>query len=139
MNDPSQQGLAHQASYASLAPAKGGDAPLLGSRPGTPASLSQHYMPQKFAPLSNIRKRGAKPSDYMQLPKRGGGREAFAAGEGRMPDAQDEDYDGVQSGWFGKEGGRSKPSLKWNHFKWILILSNTIVRRIALPHPRRRS
>jgi hypothetical protein len=113
-----------QPSYASLSPSKpggGGDAPLLGpSRPESPAaSLSQHYMPQKFAPLSNIRKR-----THYAVPKRGGGREAFSAGASRMPDARDEDYDGVQ---FGAAAGSGKSRMGWNRFKWILFFANTIV------------
>jgi hypothetical protein len=106
----------------------GADSFTANSRPGS--SLSQHYLPQKFAPLSNIRKRGAKPEHYTPIPKRGGGREAFAAGTSRMPAANDEDYDGVQSGWFGGDGaakGKGGGKLKWNRFKWILLVANTLV------------
>lgn len=67
------------------------------------------------------------------MPKRGGGREAFRSGEARMPGEGDEDYDGMDDmdgGWFGgKEGGRTRPRMRWNRFKWILFLSNIIVSR----------
>ncbi|KAF7330857.1 hypothetical protein MVEN_02425100 [Mycena venus] len=35
-----------------------------------------------------------------------------------MPGQNDEDYDGVTSGWFG--GGKKGRKLRWNKFKWIL-------------------
>lgn len=67
-----------------------------------------------------------------RMPKRGGGRDAFRAHEMRMPNADDEDYDGVDAG-ISKEGrstwrevwGRG---MRWNRFKWSLLVSNTIVR-----------
>jgi hypothetical protein len=107
--------------YGSLSPSRAGgnDTPLL-SRPGTPSSLSQHYLPQKFAPLTNVRRRKGYAADPT-LPKRGGGREAFGAGTARMPDAKDEDYDGVQNG-FGAGGAG-----KWTRFKWILFVANSCV------------
>jgi hypothetical protein len=40
------------------------------------------------------------------MPKRGGGRGAFRSGEARMPAEHDDDHDGINSGWFGKDGGR---------------------------------
>lgn len=101
------------------------DGPGTGSVPGTPASLSVNYLPTKFAPVVGIKRR--KGGD-VHVPKRGGGRDAFRAGEARMPQANDEDYDGVQSGWFGKNGRRAKPKMKWNRFKLILFVANLLVR-----------
>lgn len=70
------------------------------------------------------------------LPKRGGGREAFKSGEARMPGEQDDDYDGINSGWFGgKDGGRTKPRMRWNRFKWILFISNIVVSKVAAGWP----
>jgi hypothetical protein len=90
-------------------------------------SLSVNYVPSKFSPLTNVRRRNK--GGGAALPKNGGGREAFKAGEARMPAAGDEDYDGVQGGWFGgKEGGRTKQRLRWTKFKWILFVANTCVR-----------
>ena len=58
-----------------------------------------------------------------EVPKRGGGREAFRSGEARMPGVGDEDYDGV----IPREGGKTKPRLRWNKFKWTLFAANTLV------------
>ncbi|KAI0251452.1 hypothetical protein BJV78DRAFT_1211721 [Lactifluus subvellereus] len=99
------------------------ESPLLGD----PAlSLSVNYLPTKFsdAVLHNglkNRGRGFQPG-----PKRGGGREAFRSGEARMPGDGDEDYDGLQGSFFGKEGGRTRPRLRWNRFKWTLFFSNLL-------------
>ena len=98
------------------------------SRPGTPTSLSVNYLPSKFAPVQGSVRRRAGKGGPADVPKRGGGREAFHAGEARMPDAGDEDYDGVQGAWFGKEGGQTKQRLKWTRFKWILFVANLLVR-----------
>jgi len=67
------------------------------------------------------------------IPKRGGGREAFKSGEARMPGEGDDDYDGVNSGWFGgAAGGRPKPRMRWNRFKWILFVSNILLTSYSL-------
>jgi len=97
------------------------ESPLLGD---PSLSLSVNYLPTKFsdAVLHNglkNRGRGFQPG-----PKRGGGREAFRSGEARMPGDGDEDYDGLQGSLFGKEGGRTRPRLRWNRFKWTLFFSN---------------
>jgi hypothetical protein len=57
------------------------------------------------------------------VPKRGGGREAFRPGEARMPGPGDEDYDGVMP----RHGSKTRPRLRWNRFKWVLFLSNSLV------------
>ena len=91
-------------------------------------SLSVNYLPSKFASglLSPgaIRRRGKS-----DLPKRGGGREAFKSNEPRMPAEEDEDYDGMSGGWFGgKDGGHTRPRMRWNRFKWTLFVANVCVR-----------
>jgi hypothetical protein len=105
------------------------DSPLLGE---TPLSRSVNYLPRKFsdAVLYNGLKNRGKGSQLG--PKCGGGREAFRSGEARMPGEGDDDYDGVQGGLFGKEGGRTRPRLRWNKFKWSLFFSNLLV---SAPYP----
>jgi hypothetical protein len=98
---------------------------------GTPVSLSVNYLPSKFsntllAPGS--RKRKGKGGIDPLLPKRGGGVEAFRSGEARMPGENDVDYDGLSGGLFGgKEGGHTRPRLRWNKFKWTLFVANAVV------------
>lgn len=87
-------------------------------------NLSVSYLPSKFSrPLSpGISYRKAnKGASINNIIKRGGGRDAFATGASRMPGNGDEDYDGVVPGKRGK--------LHWNRFKWILLCTNTLVRR----------
>lgn len=95
-------------------------------------SLSVNYLPTKFsdAVLYNGLKNRGKAFDLG--PKRGGGREAFRSGEARMPGDGDEDYDGIQGSFFTKEGGRTKPRLRWNGFKWTLFFSNFLVSILSL-------
>lgn len=88
------------------------------------ASLSINYLPNKFSEnIVTNRRKGAKGWEGV-IPKQGGGREAFRSNESRMPGEGDDDYDG---GWFGKEGGRTRPRLRWNRFKWTLFVSNIIL------------
>lgn len=95
-------------------------------------SLSVNYLPTKFsdAVLYNGLKNRGKA--FPLGPKRGGGREAFRSGEARMPGDGDEDYDGIQGSFFSKEGGRTKPRLRWNGFKWTLFFSNFLVSILSL-------
>ena len=94
-------------------------------------SLSVNYLPSKFSrphsPGVSYRKANSKNGG---LVKRGGGRDAFAAGASRMPGNNDEDYDGVAvDGWFQQNNGKGKkPRLRWNRFKWVLFFTNTMVR-----------
>jgi len=100
------------------------ESPLL--RPSSVHSLSINYLPSKFSDAvlyNGIKNRGKTVN---LGPKRGGGREAFRSGEARMPGEGDEDYDGVQGSFFGKEGGRTRPRLRWNKFKWALFVSNLL-------------
>ncbi|TDL17493.1 hypothetical protein BD410DRAFT_549786 [Rickenella mellea] len=116
--------------------------PLASSEASGPVSLSVNYLPHKFSgplPGGIHRRKTGKGGDVgggPVIPKRGGGREAFRSGEARMPGEGDEDYDGVTSGWFGgKAGGKAKPRLRWNRFKWILFSMNlclTVYSLVAL-------
>lgn len=102
--------------------------PGLNASTSSPLSLSVNYLPTKFSrPLSpsGIHKRkNVKGAHTSVLPKQGGGREAFKSGEARMPGDGDEDYDGVNGGFFGGKKGRR---LRWNKFKIILFAMNTCV------------
>ncbi|KAL0957011.1 hypothetical protein HGRIS_003112 [Hohenbuehelia grisea] len=99
-------------------------------------SLSVNYLPSKFSNAlltGGARKRKGGKGIDPSLPKMGGGVEAFRHGEARMPGENDEDYDGVTSGWFGgKEGGRTKPKMRWNKFKWLLFCANLLLFAYAL-------
>lgn len=88
-------------------------------------SLSVNYLPNKFGGQLVSRKRN--PTGIAGVPKRGGGREAFRADEARMPGNGEEDYDGVQSTWFGDKHPTKKPVLRWTKFKWILFFANVLV------------
>ncbi|GLB43775.1 putative tetraspanin tsp2 [Lyophyllum shimeji] len=103
---------------------------------GDNVSLTVNYLPSKFSSTllapggSSIRKRtGWKNGLDPIVPKRGGGVEAFRSGEARMPGTGDDDYDGVQGGWFGgKNGATAAPRrLRWNRFKWILFFANLLL------------
>lgn len=104
-------------------------------RSNSNVSLAANYIPTKFSNTllsPGPRKRKGKGLD-IAVPKRGGGVEAFRSGEARMPNQNDEDYDGVSSGWFGGGGPKSSTKrLRWNRFKWTLIFSNAVV---SLPLP----
>lgn len=106
------------------------NSPYLGAQ--SSLSLSVNYLPSKFsdAVLYNGLKNRGKA--FHPGPKRGGGREAFRSGEARMPGDGDEDYDGIQGSFFTKEGGRTKPRLRWNGFKWTLFFSNFLVSILSL-------
>jgi len=98
---------------------------------GSDASLSINYIPTKFsASLLNggsARRRKGKTGEVIDpdMPKRGGGVEAFRSGEARMPGESDEDYDGVTGGWLG--GGPKPRKLRWNKFKWTLFFANVVL------------
>jgi len=133
---------------------------------GSSVSLSAHYIPTKFSSgvlvasdsamssgtftsrrrqtPTHSRRRSKRVEDGPEVPKMGGGVDAFRSGEARIPGAGDEDSDSdlretQSSRWFGPclgnktqaNGGRQ---LRWNKFKWALFISNTIVRR-PMPLP----
>ena len=123
--EPPSAPFASNASNASMrSSSPRNESPLLGE---VTLSRSVNYLPTKFsdAVLYNGLKNRGKGTQLG--PKRGGGREAFRSGEARMPGEGDDDYDGVQGGIFGKEGGRTRPRLRWNKFKWSLFVSNLLV------------
>jgi hypothetical protein len=126
--DPPNVPFAPSPRMSAISLSPGNSTPLLTARGDTPVSLSVNYLPSKFStalvtPGVGRRRKGGPP-----MPKRGGGREAFKSGEARMPGDGDDDYDGINSGWFGgKAGGRTKPRMRWNRFKWILFVSNILV------------
>lgn len=105
-------------------------------------SLSINYLPKKFSssmlnPVgSGARRRkvaaamnGKKGAGGLQIPKMGGGVEAFKSGEARMASEGDDDYDGVnikRGSWFpGAEPGSRK--MRWTRFKWTLFVANLVV------------
>jgi len=50
-----------------------------------------------------------------------------------MPGEGDDDYDGVNSGWFGgTAAGQPKRRMHWNRFKWILFIGNILLTGYAL-------
>ncbi|KAG6819857.1 hypothetical protein H0H93_007943 [Arthromyces matolae] len=90
-------------------------------------SLTVNYLPHKFSNTllsPGPRKRKGK-NGTPRVPKRGGGVEAFRSGEARVAGENDEDYDGVSGDFFGAQRGTKK--LRWNKFKWVLFVSNTLV------------
>ncbi|KAJ7163824.1 hypothetical protein C8R43DRAFT_988824 [Mycena crocata] len=113
-----------QPTGTSLAGSSRGSSPV-GAPPldGSNISLTVNYLPSKFPLLSSVprKRRNGKGMDAM-IPKRGGGVEAFRSGEARMPGQNDDDYDGVTFGEKGKKGRN-----RWNKFKWILFISNTVL------------
>lgn len=120
----------NRSSLTSLASSQKG---LNGSDSDKTTSLSVNYLPSKF---SRPHSPGLHPRHVSSNPKlkanaanpiRGGGLAAFRSGEARMADANDEDYDGVQTqGGWGVTGGKGH-RLRWNRFKWILLFTNTLV------------
>ncbi|PPR03473.1 hypothetical protein CVT26_007879 [Gymnopilus dilepis] len=70
-------------------------------------SLSVNYLPNKFSTFATRRRKGWK-TDEPNLPKRGGGLDAFRSNEARMA----------------PQGNRR---LRWNRFKWILFFTNTLL------------
>ncbi|TFK38283.1 hypothetical protein BDQ12DRAFT_684281 [Crucibulum laeve] len=105
--------------------------PELETKPSN-LSLSVNYLPTKFSasPVNPSHPRRRRKKGDPRLPKLGGGAEAFRSGEARMPVAGDEDYDGVQGGWFGggdSTGKTRKKKLRWNRFKWALFIANTVL------------
>lgn len=90
------------------------------SADGSTVSLQVNYTPTK---LPTVRQRfgGKKGPEGI----RGGGVDAFRAGEARMPRSADQNYDGV-------DVGAKKGKAKWNRFKWILVFTNTVYTIVSL-------
>ena len=68
-------------------------------------SLSVNFIPSKFSKFRN--RKGGKHDSAPNLPKEGGGLQAFKTNESRMP--------------------QGKGRLKWNKFKWVLLVTNSLV------------
>ncbi|THH27931.1 hypothetical protein EUX98_g6260 [Antrodiella citrinella] len=138
LDPPNAPFASRSASYRSLSPKL--DSSSLISPGGaadkhlsTGTSLSVNYLPAKFSGSLGSKRRKGKDAAELLMPKQGGGRDAFRSNEARMPGAADEDYDGVNSGWFGgKEGGRTRPGGRWTRFKWILFFANILFTAYAL-------
>ncbi|KZV64750.1 tetraspanin Tsp2 [Peniophora sp. CONT] len=115
---------------SAMASSNGPNSPLLRAGSPSAASLTVNYLPSKFSDAlvyNGLRRRQRAAGGVPGMPKRGGGTNAFKAGEARVAAEGDEDYDGVQGGWFGGQAGAPKKTkLSWNRFKWILFLSNII-------------
>jgi hypothetical protein len=122
-------------------------------------SLSVNYLPSKFSSgilvggggSEAARRRPATQdsADFFGVPKMGGGIDVFKSGEARMGgegDGFDDDDDNDDNGHGGGDGtakrwfvrGRRqnsqplKKKLRWNKFKWILFIANTIVSCVLL-------
>jgi hypothetical protein len=106
-------------------------------------SLSVNYLPSKFSSGILVGKGEARrrPTtqdsvDFLGMPKMGGGVDAFKSGEARMGgegdgNDDDHDHDGTARRWFVR-GRKQDPQplkrkLRWNKFKWILFVANTMV------------
>lgn len=92
------------------------------SRPAS-LSLSVNYVPTKFTKLH------AQGDWAHRRAKQGGGRDAFAANAPRMGDLGTVDDDEGLVFQVGKGGlkAKHKPKLRWNRFKWILFVANSVV------------
>lgn len=89
-----------------------------------PQSLSVNYVPAKFTKLH-------APGEYAHRnAKLGGGRDVFASDASRMGQVgMVDDDEGIvyQIGKGGLKRKDGKPKLRWNHFKWIIFGSNSVV------------
>ncbi|CAK5262454.1 unnamed protein product [Mycena citricolor] len=95
---------------------------------GSSLSLTVNYIPSKLPALSSgARKRRTGKGSGGPFPKQGGGVDAFRSGAARIPGQHDEDFD---SGWLNGRGGG--PKLRWTPFKWILLLTNTLLAAYSL-------
>jgi hypothetical protein len=90
-----------------------------------PNSLSVNYVPAKFTKLH-------QPGSWQgrNQKKQGGGRDAFATDASRMGMVGTVDDDEGTVFALGKGGVKQKkqPKLRWNRFKWVLMLANILVR-----------
>ena len=77
----------------------------------TNLSLSVNYIPSKFSEFRN--RKGGKYDQEPSLPKKGGGLQAFKTNEARMD--------------------QGKRRLKWNKFKWVLLVTNSLVCFLPCP------
>lgn len=90
------------------------------------SSLSLNYVPAKFTRLH-------APGDYAHRRKQGGGRDAFASNAQRMGQVGTVDDDEGVIFQISESGlKRKKPKLRWNRFKWVLFLANSVVSVLGL-------
>lgn len=90
-----------------------------------PSSLSVNYVPAKFTKLHEPGK-----WQHRNQRKQGGGRDAFASDASRMGQVGTVDDDEGTVFALGKGGlkQKKKPKLRWNRFKWAILLANILVR-----------
>lgn len=111
-------------------------------REGSSLSLTINYLPTKFSSgllrPDALRKRKSVSTPNSLEPgllKQGGGVDAFKTGIDRIPGQADEDdEDGIDRSWFGakgKDGQRQSRKLRWNRFKWMLFIANSLVLFLA--------
>ncbi|KAF8878723.1 hypothetical protein BD779DRAFT_1447493, partial [Infundibulicybe gibba] len=98
------------------------------SRKTATLSLSINYQPTKFSDTLvsssiGLRKRTGPKQFSTQIPKPGGGVQAFKDGEPRMPTINEDDSTGD---WHG-EGTPKSHRPRWTKFKWILFSANTLL------------
>lgn len=90
------------------------------------SSLSLNYVPAKFTRLH-------APGDYAHRRKQGGGRDAFASNAQRMGQVGTVDDDEGVIFQVSESGLKKKnPKLRWNRFKWVLFLANSVVSALGL-------
>ncbi|KAH8830343.1 hypothetical protein DL96DRAFT_935463 [Flagelloscypha sp. PMI_526] len=131
LQTPPAPPFAQQGSSSSASSLRNGVTPDSAST----VSLSVNYLPAKFSATmldpGPRRRRGRPGAGGLAGPKRGGGVEAFRAGEARMGGANDDDYDGVNlnDGWLkkGAQGMATPRKLRWTKFKWILFFANLVL------------
>jgi hypothetical protein len=118
-------------------------------------SLSVNYLPSKFSSgmLSKElqekdvgtrrrkpRRTGKSVERLLEIPKMGGGVEAFKAGESRIREDDDETYRHGESStrrprallsrltfWKRGDTGAASKSMRWNRFKSVLFVSNAVL------------
>ncbi|KAJ3770308.1 hypothetical protein FB446DRAFT_671407 [Lentinula raphanica] len=102
-------------------------------------SLTVNYVPSKFsgALVEPSMPRRRRPKNAMTGVEamgiaRGGGVDAFRTDEARIPNENDEDYDGVNVSKSWRVGDKifrwrtKQNKLRWNTFKIVLFMSNTV-------------
>ncbi|WWC67956.1 uncharacterized protein I206_101875 [Kwoniella pini CBS 10737] len=94
------------------------------------SSLSLNYVPAKFTKLHSPGNRlnNNNNNNNHKKAKQGGGRDAFAKNAQRMGTLGTVDDDEGVVFQIGKGGlKKKKPKLRWNRFKWVLFVANTIL------------
>ncbi|KAG6906867.1 hypothetical protein DXG01_011629 [Tephrocybe rancida] len=93
----------------------------------TDLSLMVNYLPSKFShtpllPSASLSRKAKGGKAEMNVPKRGGGVEAFRSLEARMPGQEDDDYDGVQGRTFEKDGAGKKGEVELTTYALIALV-----------------